>query len=133
MKRGPSTTTPTKAEAAYIEAVKSGPCVCCVLWAMKKNGWPLELAVDCANVGVDFHHLLAGGRRRGHEHGVGLCEWHHRGVSVELIALAIMRKLHGPALSEGSRPFHLAFGSDDDLVAVQKQILDLNGGYENVM
>lgn len=32
MKRGRSTSKPTKAEAERIEAVKSGPCIPCLVW-----------------------------------------------------------------------------------------------------
>lgn len=121
MKRGLSTTTPTAAEAARIVACKEGLCVACVIWG-EMPGVPWNFMV---HPGCDYHHLLSGGRRRGHMFGVGLCGWHHRGLVGFGCTHEEMRAHYGPSLAEGSKPFHATFGSDDQLIARQDQMLGL--------
>lgn len=110
MKRGHSTSKPTKAEAARMDAIKAGPCVAC-----HQRG----VASWCPEV----HHLLSGGRRIGHMATVGLCAWHHRAVIAFGCTGAEMRDHFGPSLNEGSRLFHAEFGSDPELLAYQNALL----------
>lgn len=110
MKRGHSTGKPTKAEAARMDAIKAGPCVCCHQRGM--FSWAPEI-----------HHLLSGSRRIGHMATVGLCAWHHRAVITFGCTGAEMRDHFGPSLNEGSKPFHAQFGSDDELLAIQDALL----------
>ena len=112
MKRGHSTGKPTKAEAARMDAIKAGPCVCCHQRGIAS--WTPEI-----------HHLLSGGRRIGHGHTVGLCQWHLRSVISFGCTGAEMREHFGPSLNEGSKPFHAAFGSDADLLAQQNALLGI--------
>ena len=105
-----STGTPTKAEAARMDAIKDGPCVCC---------YQLKLASYCPEV----HHLLSGNKRRGHLFTVGLCAWHHRGITVDGHTRGTMTALYGPSLALGSKPFHAHFGSDDELLEYQNYLL----------
>lgn len=123
MKRGRSTGKPTQAEAARIVACKLGPCVACVIWERHPSapeGFRVYLDVDG---GGDYHHLLSGGRRRGHLFGVCLCPWHHRAVLDWGMTHHEMREHYGPSLAEGSKPFHETFGSDDALLAKQSELL----------
>lgn len=119
MKRGRSTTKPTQAEAARIVAVKSGPCVACVIRATQ----PGVLSNFRPWTSGDYHHLLSGGRRIGHMAGVCLCAWHHRAVPDWGCSPQEMREHYGPSLAEGSKPFHAAFGSDAELLAKQSELL----------
>lgn len=119
MKRGRSTTTPTKAEAERIRACKEGPCVACVLWGERPDA-PLGYWVM---PGGDYHHLLSGGIRRGHLFGVCLCPWHHRGQPDWGHIPADMRDYYGPSLMDGSKVFREAFGDDDALMAKQDELL----------
>ena len=112
MKRGHSTGTPTKAEAARMTAIKEGPCVACHQRGV--SSW-------CPEV----HHLLSGGRRIGHMATVGLCSWHHRSVIAFGCSGAEMRDHFGPSLNEGSKPFHAEFGSDPELLAYQNALLGI--------
>lgn len=78
--------------------------------------------------GCDYHHLLSGGRRRGHVYGVGLCLWHHRGrIADDWHSFGMthkeMRDYYGPSLAEGSKPFHAAYGTDQDLLDKQDELL----------
>jgi hypothetical protein len=106
-----STGTPTKAEDARMAAIKDGPCVCCYL---------LRLPSYCPEI----HHLLSGNKRRGHLYTVGLCSWHHRQVTHEGWTAATMQAGFGPSLAAGSKPFHAAFGSDEDLLALQNSLIE---------
>lgn len=104
------------AESAYVVACKEGPCMACIVWARTHPEFrPV--------VGCDFHHFKSGNVRRGHLFGVGLCYWHHRqGLDWGLIAPE-MRAHYGPSLMDGSRLFHETYGSDDELLALQHEIL----------
>ena len=113
MKRGHSTGTPTKAEAARMDAIKAGPCVACHLRGVAS--W-------CPEV----HHLLSGGRRIGHMATVGLCAWHHRAVISFACTGTEMRDHFGPSLNEGSKPFHREFGTDAELLAIQNALLGID-------
>lgn len=118
MRRGRSTGKPTRAESAWIDTVKRLGCLCCIA-----RGYPH----DPDGPAVEAHHLLSGGIRRGHEHTVGLCAWHHRGrLIVQGWTHAHHRELLGPSLAEGSVPFHEAFGDDDALMAAQLRLIDQN-------
>lgn len=115
MRRGRSTGTPTKAEAARMDAVKRAGCLCCIA-----RGYPH----DPDGSVVDAHHLLSGGIRRGHSYTVGLCIWHHAGrLIVQGWSHADHRARLGPSLAEGSEPFHEAFGDDAALEEMQAELL----------
>lgn len=118
MRRGRSTSNPTAAERAWIDAIKRAGCVCCIA-----RGYPL----DADGPAVEAHHLLSGGIRRGHLHTVGLCQWHHRGRQIVYSwSHAQHRGRLGPSLAEGSVPFREAFGDDDALMAAQHRLLARN-------
>lgn len=115
MRRGRSTCNPTKAEAAWLRSVKEAGCVCCAARGYyRQEGGPV----------AEAHHLLSGGIRRGHQHTVGLCSWHHRGALIVAgWTHATHRRLLGPSLAEGSVPFHEAFGDDDALMAATHALI----------
>lgn len=115
-----STTKPTKEEAAYIVAVKDAMlCMACEgLRAIDMGGCDMD--------GVEFHHLLQSGRRRGHMFGLGLCQHHHRAVPLEGITPKQMRVLFGPSLMDGSKKFAEVFGDDETLLRRQREILGMS-------
>lgn len=108
MKRGRSTTTPTAEESAWLVAVKEGPCLACLIFTGNRYH------------GCDAHHLLSGGVRIGHLATIGLCAWHHRGIHP---VRWDMREEYGPSLMDGSKLFRAAYGTDAELLALQKQVL----------
>lgn len=61
----------------------------------------------------EVHHLLSGGRRRGHRYSIPLCPWHHRGNGVQGGAKVA---IFGPSLARSPENFRLHFGSDEDLL-----------------
>lgn len=119
MRRGLSTGKPNQQESARIVACKLGYCVACSIRGEQEDAprgfTPWE--------GGDYHHLLSGGRRRGHMFGVCLCPWHHRAVPNWGWSDSEMVAYYGPSLAKGSKPFHAAFGSDDELMAWQEMLL----------
>jgi hypothetical protein len=64
----------------------------------------------------DIHHLLSGGRRRGHQYTIPLCPPHHRGVGH-------IPELHGPSLALAPRRFRQEFGSDEELLAQVNELI----------
>lgn len=122
MKRGRSTGTPTKEEAARIVAIKElGLCMAC------ESLRAIDMA-GCDFDGVDFHHFKSGNIRRGHMFGVGLCTWHHRRHPIEGTTCRAMALLFGPSLLDGGKNFANVFGADDELLERQNKLL--GGGYE---
>lgn len=112
MKRGRSTGKPTKEEADWIVAVKEGPCLAC--WKRDRQ-WM---------VGCDAHHLLSGGIRIGHMATIGLCVWHHRGMpEMNGYPSELCRRVLGPSLMDGSKLFREAYGSDEELLELQRRIV----------
>jgi hypothetical protein len=117
LRQGRSTRTPTKAEAKRLHEVTHRECIACTL----NRGWSLAPAYAG---GCDAHHLLSGGRRRGHDATIGLCPWHHRGVRPsDCPSDAVARDLYGPSLAHESKAFHATYGSDDELLALQNKML----------
>lgn len=104
------------AESARVVAVKSGRCLACL--QLLDQG-----RITYVPEGCDYHHLLSGGRRRGHLFGIGLCAWHHRQVPDWGCTVPEMREVFGPSLMCGSKTFHAAFGSDAELLAKQDELL----------
>jgi hypothetical protein len=90
---------PTKQGAARMAAVKELECIVCGYWP------------------VDVHHLTRGGRRLGDRYTVPLCRWHHLRHPPEPFDHAGARNFYGPSLMDGSKVFHEAHGSDDELLA----------------
>ncbi len=99
---------PNDAQKRRFEAIKRIGCICCLI---RSN----------ASVACEIHHLVSGNKRRGHEFSIGCCEWHHRGVCYGGSKRAT--ELLGPSLANGSKPFHAAFGSDDELLDYQNNLL----------
>lgn len=105
-----STTTPTKAEAERFVAMKFAGCVCCHM-----HGWP--------GIEPDIHHLLSGGKRRGHRYTVALCRFHHMGHAPTGWTAKTYAELVGPSLAQGSKPFHAVFGTDETLLMYQDRLI----------
>jgi len=75
--------------------------------------------------GLEIHHLLSGGRRRGHSETVCLCHYHHQ--AKRLIFTDVGYKDHavmyGPSLERESRRFHEFYGTDDELLERQNAMI----------
>jgi Recombination enhancement, RecA-dependent nuclease len=91
-----------KADEERIRQLVHLGCICC----------RLRGSMDMP---AEIHHLLSGNRRRGHQFTIPLCSWHHRAQTNLSTEHAI--EVYGPSVAQGSKPFHTAFGSDDELLA----------------
>jgi hypothetical protein len=101
----------TKADEARRTAIHDGNCMACE-----------QAGIDMAGTGyVQWHHTA--GKQR-HDLTCGLCQWHHMGRPMLGVSLAALRITFGPSLAEGSKSFHLIFGSDEGLLRLQNKILE---------
>lgn len=90
-------------------AIRSVGCICCL-----RDG--------SGYVACEKHHLLTtglhgNGRRRGEEFTIGLCGHHHRGEASGAI------KMPGPSYADNARQFREVYGSDDDLLILQNELI----------
>ena len=117
LRQSRSTGKATVAESERIVLVKKLGCICCML---NMQLWmPVPYRGAC-----EAHHLLSGGRRRGHLFTIGLCRWHHQAVPPrEGMSEASAMAMYGPSVATGSKPFHLMYGSDDALLEFQNALL----------
>ena len=120
MRQSRSTGTPTRAQSARLETVKRLGCICCML--------NREISKPTAYFGpCDAHHLLSGGRRRGHDFTIGLCKWHHQAEPpYSSMGMVQAIELFGPTVASGSKPFHGLYGTDDELLEFQDALLALH-------
>lgn len=86
--------------------------------ASRKQGW---------FVLPDVHHLNTGGhagqKRRGDEFTIGLSPWHHRGIPIDGLTPEACRRMLGPSLKLEPNAFRETFGSDDELLALQNELI----------
>lgn len=116
MKAGGHAKPPTGPERDRIATLKALGCICCSLnRAAGRPTLPLGSA--------EAHHLLSGGRRRGHRYTIGLCPWHHRAIPPYAVRTQALIQQFGPSVATGSRAFHAAYGSDDALLEYQDALL----------
>ena len=73
---------------------------------------------------AEAHHLISGNKRRGHAESIACCPWHHRAVQPYGLTKSQATHLYGPSLADGSKPFHAAYGSDDELLQAQNTLLE---------
>lgn len=111
----------TKAERSVVRDAKEAKCIPCLVWA-EQGHMPVEDVATCS----DWDHSKSGNIRRGHRFGFASCLWHHkRQIEVQGWTFERMRKHFGPSLMDGSRLFHETYGSDDYLIARQRELLGL--------
>ena len=97
--------------------VKALGCICCMI--NQQIGLMKPYTGPC-----DAHHLLSGGRRRGHKFTLGLCDWHHEAKPPSYaMGAKLATEKYGPSLAKGSKPFHEVYGTDDELLEFQNALL----------
>ena len=115
MRRGRSTSSPTKAQAARFDAILETGCV-------------VAHSLGLGYVPCEIHHLTVGGRhgqkRRGHDYTIGLNPWSHRGVPFGGMSAARCEELFGPSYARQPRRFRDEIGSDEYLLAVQNTLIE---------
>lgn len=108
-----STKAATDAEKKRFELIGEVKCIACRLFKISKP-FPAEI-----------HHLLDGGVRIGHMETIGLCPWHHRGVPTSIgMSMVSCENLYGPSLVQGSKRFKEVYGSNDDLLKLQNELIE---------
>jgi hypothetical protein len=85
--------------------------------------------IACRKRGIasqaDVHHLLSGGKRRGHRFTIPLCPWHHRGYTADGFDSVDMLAKYGHSLALTPRKFRDEFGSDETLLRNVDMLLGL--------
>ena len=105
----------TKADEARRTKIHAGNCLACA-----------QRGIDLTGSGyVQWHHLDGKTKPGAHQKTIGLCLWHHQARTMYSGSHAYCRARYGPSLAEGSKPFHREFGSDDELLARQNEVLGL--------
>lgn len=108
---------PTAAELEHMGRCRDGPCIPCIVRLRAGH-----LSEDEVFVGVSYDHKKSGNIRRGHLYGFASCAWHHFGHP--LPAHLPGPNTYGPSLMDGSRLFRETYGSDDELIELQRRILE---------
>lgn len=103
--------SPTVAERHRMNRFRDVGCVACY-----KRGIYME---------PDVHHLLSGGRRRGHRFTIPLCPGHHRAVFP--YGYKDFREVHGPSMAKEPRAFRAEFGTDEELLKLTDELLERIG------
>lgn len=101
-------------------------CVACAVWA--GQGHMPEKSIQ---MGCEYNHTKSGNIRVGHEAGYALCQWHHKGMPLQLWGTKRTRAHYGPSLLDGSALFHKTYGSDEELIELQNAILAAVHGEAN--
>lgn len=112
----------TKAEKARMARIVELGCVACRKDFAQCPHTPWDLAKG------EVHHLLEGGVRRGHSFTVGLCGWHHVGRVPHGWVVPHMAEWFGPSLYHDARAFHARYGTDDELLKFQNDLLAREDG-----
>ncbi len=119
----------TAAERAHMGRAKASVCMVCLtrrLLHLLPAEWVVVGHEDTGAIYLgllEFNHCKSGNIRRGHLFGWAACPYHHRGVPQNNMTLAQCRDRWGTALTDGSRLFHDTYGSDDELIALQAEVL----------
>lgn len=110
---------PTAAEMAHMAACRAGPCIPCIV--RYRAG---HIPADYVFVGATYDHKKSGNIRRGHMFGFCSCAWHHLGHARPGWSAKETGLVYGPSLTDGSRFFRSVFGTDDELIDLQRRILE---------
>lgn len=100
----------------------------------RRFAWIYDIGcVACLKIEIGFepcqiHHLNLGGKagqkRLGDRYTIGLCPWHHQGQVPSHMPKLGFKALRGPSLALSSREFRVKFGSDDELLAYQDELIN---------
>lgn len=118
MRSGRSTGKPTAAQQRRFGLIKDEDHGCLIAHMLGIGWLPAEI-----------HHFTIGGhhgqKRRGHEYSIGLNSWSHRGEPLQGWTAAECEARLGPSYARSPCAFRERFGSDDELLALQNQLLGL--------
>lgn len=112
-----STTKPTAAEQARLDAIHDMPCIACVKeaeFSRKRGETPMAQPFR-----TECHHLVDKGTRKhsgGHSATIPLEAWHHRGICIDYLTAREMTELYGPSLARNKKAFVAQYGSERELL-----------------
>ena len=115
----------TEEESARCVQMKAIGCIACI--KNRDLGWRVA-PVNKGNP-LEIHHLLSGGRRRGHADTVCLCRFHHQGDWLPLLegGYKAQSEMFGPSFGNEPRRFRTCYGVEDALLEFQRQLLAQRG------
>lgn len=115
MRRGRSTSTPTRAQQARFESIREIGCI-------------VARSLGLGFVPCEVHHLTTGGlhgqKRRGHDYTIGLNPWSHRGEPFNGMTAAQCEAMFGPSYARQPRRFREEIGTDDYLLDLQNTLIE---------
>lgn len=71
----------------------------------------------------EIHHLTVSGRTISQDHTIALGQWHHRAICKNGFTSTQMERKFGPSLAKGSKTFHARYGTNDDLLKYQNELI----------
>jgi len=98
---------PNKAQQRRIMLIQDIGCVAC------RVRYP-DIAEPC-----DIHHPPP----QTHDTAIGLCPWHHRGILKNDLGMWEMCQCFGPSMIHQRAAFRETFGTDQELLEMQNQML----------
>jgi hypothetical protein len=119
--RRPGNRPMNSVERMHVSEARMGFCIPCLSWALQE-----KMDLDDVAVGVTYDHKKSGNIRIGHTAGFGFCLWHHLG-RIGMRSHDWMRRKFGPSLMDGGKLFEEAYGSNDELIALQTYALESEG------
>lgn len=124
MKRGRSTGKPTAAQQRRFDLMKDPD-------PLTGTGCLVAQILGLPFIPAAVHHLNVGGhhgqKRRGHDFTIALNDWSHQGRPLSEYGWDAeeCRLVLGPSFAEEPNAFRERFGSDDELLAKQNELLGL--------
>lgn len=123
-KRRPGNRKPTDAEELRILFSKVGPCIACLIRFEGKHR-----AEQFVIFGGEYNHVKSGNIRIGHGAGYCMCQWHHKGhaqpgTPQEHMGPRMLERVYGPSLADGSRLFQDTYGTHEQLIEKQTQVVE---------
>lgn len=119
-----STPTPNYAERLRFERIREIGCLAC----LQDRRYSVPEINHIAEGGRRRGKQRGGGRHQGHSNTYGICGWHHRGVTPDGWSTAYAEAHFGPSMARNPRAFRERFGSHDELLARQNQLIEAHYG-----
>lgn len=115
-----STKPPTNLELVRFDCIRRIGCIACL-----KNQEVGRASATLVLRRLEIHHLLSGGRRIGHEATICLCHYHHQAKFLPYVDYGYKAQADafGPSLEREPRRFHEMYGTDEELLALQNELL----------
>ncbi len=91
--------------------------------SMRERGCVVSRILGLGYVWAEVHHLVDRGRTIGQDYTIALNPWSHRGVPFGDWSINRCRELFGPSYALERKSFRARFGSDQDLLNAQNDLI----------